>query len=235
MEQTLRSHNLTYFLENIIKSAWYVLPPGGMSACRKWIVCTDLKKGTCIFVWLKCENVAIWITRQSLSFNVAMNQTSWSHNLTRVLENIVKPAWHILPPGGRTACRKCSVCSYKIHGFVLQVKCQETCLFVSYANRNRLQSNLTSVLDNIAKTAWYVLPPGSTTACWKWRVCIDLKNAHVFVCDWSVKTFLFESNGNRRFLTLWWNRLQGHVVDLCARKFHKATLVRLAISRHDCV
>ena len=50
MEQTLRSHNLTYFLENIIKSAWYVLPPGGMSACRKWIVCTDLKKGTCIFV-----------------------------------------------------------------------------------------------------------------------------------------------------------------------------------------
>ena len=42
-KQTSRSHNLTTLLENIGNPAWYVLPSGGMAACRKWRVCTDLK------------------------------------------------------------------------------------------------------------------------------------------------------------------------------------------------
>ena len=41
--------------------------------------------------------------------------------------------------------------------------------------------NLTTLLENIGNPAWYVLLSGGTTACRKWRVCTDLKNARVFV------------------------------------------------------
>ena len=46
-----------------------------------------------------------------------------------------------------------------------------------------MSGKLTSLLENIAKPAWYVLPPGGTITCRKWRVCTDLKNAHLFLCD----------------------------------------------------
>ena len=42
---------------------------------------------------------------------------------------------------------------------------------------------MTTVLDNIAKPACYVLPSEGTTACRKWRVCTDLKNARLCVID----------------------------------------------------
>ena len=111
-KQTSRSHNLTTLLENIGNPAWYVLPSGGTAACRKWRVCTDLKNAH-VFVWLMCENVPIWIPCQSYIFYVAVKQTSRSRNFSSVLENTAKPAWYILPPDGRTAWRKCHVCSYK--------------------------------------------------------------------------------------------------------------------------
>ena len=62
--------------------------------------------------------------------------------------------------------------------------------------------NLTTVLENIGKPARYVLPPGGTITCRKWRVCTDLKNAHAILCDSIVKIFLFELKGNRRFFNL---------------------------------
>ena len=40
-------------------------------------------------------------------------QSSWLHNMTCVLENITKPVWYVLRPGGWTVCRKCPVCPYK--------------------------------------------------------------------------------------------------------------------------
>ena len=43
MKQTLRSHNISTLLENVTKPAWYVLPPGGTTAYRKWHVCTHMK------------------------------------------------------------------------------------------------------------------------------------------------------------------------------------------------
>ena len=65
-----------------------------------------------------------------------------------------------------------------------------------------MSRTLTSLLENIAKPAWYVLQPGGTITCRKWRVCTDLKNAHAILCDSVVKIFLFELKGIRRFFTL---------------------------------
>ena len=64
-------------------------------------------------MWLKCENVPIWIPCQSMIFDVAIKQTSRSCNLASVLENIAKPAWYIL------------------RVFVLQVNFQQTSIWIT--------------------------------------------------------------------------------------------------------
>ena len=57
----------------------------------------------CMFSYYNFQQTYLFESHANHSLDDAMKQTSRSRTLTCVLENVAKPPWYILPPGGRTA------------------------------------------------------------------------------------------------------------------------------------
>ena len=86
-------------------------------------------------------------------FDVAMKQTSFFITWPVVQENITKPLWYVLPPGGANDCvKKVPVCPYKnacFRNYYKSTNVNKHVLFESSTNRrdytlgwNRLQGRL---------------------------------------------------------------------------------------------
>ena len=75
-----------------------------------WHQVTGLREGSamsaptkCVFSYYNFPQTCLFESHANHSLDDAIKQTSRSRTLTCVLENVAKPPWYILPPGGRTA------------------------------------------------------------------------------------------------------------------------------------
>ena len=95
---TTDSCKMTYWLQNIIKSVWYVLKS---LVWAQPCICPLLQWQQAFCLWNLTKNRPLWFTHNFYTFEVAPKLTTDSCSMTSWLQNITKSVWYVLKSDSR--------------------------------------------------------------------------------------------------------------------------------------
>ena len=90
---TTDSFNMTYWLQNMTKSVWYVLKS---LVWAQPCICTLLQWQQAFCLWNLTKKRPKWFTHNFYSFEVAPKLSTDSCKMTYWLQNIIKSVWYVL-------------------------------------------------------------------------------------------------------------------------------------------
>ena len=90
---TTDSCNMTYWLQNMTKSVWYVLKS---LVWAQPCICPLLQWKQAFCLWNFTKKRPIWFTHNFYSFEVAPKLTTDSYSMTSWLQNMTKSVWYVL-------------------------------------------------------------------------------------------------------------------------------------------
>ena len=158
---TTDSCKMTYCLQNLTKSVWYVLKS---LVWAQPCICTLLQWQQAFCLWNLTKKRPIWFTHNFYSFEVAPKLTTYSCNMSSFLQNMTKSVWYVLKSLVWGQPCICPLLQWQQAFCLLNLtkKCPKwlTHNFYSFEVAPKLttgSSSMTSWLQNMTKSVWYVL------------------------------------------------------------------------------
>ena len=154
---TTDSCSMTYWIQNIIKSVWYVLKS---LVWAQPCICSLLQWQQAFCLWNLTKKRPILFTHNFYNFEVAPKLTTDSCKMTYWLQNMTKLVWYVLKSlvwAQPCVCPDCRHFAYEISPKNAQYG---SLIIFSFEVAPKLTTDscsMTSWLQNIAKSVWYVL------------------------------------------------------------------------------